>query len=140
MDDEKQQHKLASDCGPQTTATEVLARVDLNGCVAIATHGNSGLGIYADVLVPHKTCPVKSARRRCWSSGNGNPFPRKTCRDSYPRVHWLGMRRILRAAARGSPAFRQPVGMVAGIPIRLKGAISGVLSIEEIEDSIPDSY
>jgi NAD(P)-dependent dehydrogenase (short-subunit alcohol dehydrogenase family) len=39
------QHKLPSGFGPQTTATEVLADIDLSGTVAIVTGGYSGLGV-----------------------------------------------------------------------------------------------
>lgn len=39
------QHKLPSGFGPRTTATEVLAGVDVSGKVAIVTGGYSGLGI-----------------------------------------------------------------------------------------------
>ena len=64
------QHALPSGFGARTTATEVLAGIDVNGRTAIVTGGYSGLGIEtvaalaaagARVLVPARRPEVARA-------------------------------------------------------------------------------
>lgn len=73
------QHKLPSGFGPQTTATEVLAGIDLADTVAIVTGGYSGLGIEtvtalagagAHVIVPARRPEI--ARSALDARGLGN--------------------------------------------------------------------
>lgn len=73
------QHKLPSGFGPKTTATEVLAGMDLTGKVAIVTGGYSGLGLEtvaalagagANVIVPARRPEV--ARATLDERGLGN--------------------------------------------------------------------
>lgn len=73
------QHKLLSGFGPQTTATEVLAGIDLTSTVAIVTGGYSGLGLETvaalagagtNVIVPARRLEV--ARATLDERGLGN--------------------------------------------------------------------
>lgn len=73
------QHKIPSGFGPRTTATEVLAGVELSGKVAIVTGGYSGLGLEtvaalagagAHVVVPARR--PKVARLALDARGLGN--------------------------------------------------------------------